>query len=206
MAAVTRLGLYGGSRSPYGSFAGKSANVTVPDVTGLSQEDAETALTDEGLVLGDVTEANSNVVASGLVISQDPAADEVVSPGSAVAIVVSLGAEAVSGGWIPKKRKPQKPDWQKRDEERAKFEAVLRNAYAEITGEAPATPVEREITREAIALVAPFVEGGKKRKRPPPAARVDFERLARNAERAAELIELLDRKRDEEEAVTLLLM
>lgn len=97
MAAVTRLGLYGGSRLPYGSFAGKSANVTVPDVTGLSQEDAETALTDEGLVLGTVTEANSNVVATGLVISQDPAADEVVSPGSAVDIVVSLGAGRPDG-------------------------------------------------------------------------------------------------------------
>ena len=29
MAAVTRLGLYGGPRSPYGSFAGKTAQVIV---------------------------------------------------------------------------------------------------------------------------------------------------------------------------------
>ena len=29
MAAVTRLGLYGGSRSPYGSFAGKTPGVPV---------------------------------------------------------------------------------------------------------------------------------------------------------------------------------
>lgn len=32
MAAVTRLGLYGGSRAPYGSFSGKTEQV-VPTVT-----------------------------------------------------------------------------------------------------------------------------------------------------------------------------
>ena len=30
--ATTRLGLYGGPRSPYGSFAGKTLEVAVPDV------------------------------------------------------------------------------------------------------------------------------------------------------------------------------
>ena len=30
--ATTRLGLYGGPRSPYGSFAGKTPEIAVPDV------------------------------------------------------------------------------------------------------------------------------------------------------------------------------
>lgn len=30
--ATTRLGLYGGPRSPYGAFAGKTLEVVVPDV------------------------------------------------------------------------------------------------------------------------------------------------------------------------------
>ena len=33
MAAVTRLGLYGGPRAPYGSFAGRTTNVVVEETT-----------------------------------------------------------------------------------------------------------------------------------------------------------------------------
>ena len=74
--------------------------ISVPDVTGLSQEDAETALIAEGLILGTVTEAYSDVVTTGLVISQDPVEGALISPGSAVAIVVSLGVLSSGGVFL----------------------------------------------------------------------------------------------------------
>ena len=66
-------------------------SVAVPDVTGLTQGAAETALVAAGLVLGDVTTANSCTVDEDLVISQDPAAGEDVDAGSTVDLVISLG-------------------------------------------------------------------------------------------------------------------
>ena len=104
---------------------GKPVTVTVPDVTGLSQADAEAALIAEGLVLGTVTEATSNVVAAGLVISQDPEAGAIASPGFAVGIVVSLGP--VRGGGSDKRRrkerKHQLPPQHHVDPERARIYA-----------------------------------------------------------------------------------
>ena len=64
----------------------------VPDVTGLTEAAAGTALAARGLVTGVVTTANSNTVPAGHVISQAPVADTVVARGSAVDLVVSLGA------------------------------------------------------------------------------------------------------------------
>lgn len=76
------------------------SDVAVPNIVGLSESAADTALTDAGLVSGTVTYANSDAVASGLVISQDPAAGSNVTTGSSVDYVVSLGAAdaALTGG------------------------------------------------------------------------------------------------------------
>ena len=68
------------------------APVAVPNVVGLSQAAAETAITGAGLTVGTVTNQNSDTVPSGDVISQSPAAGASVAPGSAVALVVSSGA------------------------------------------------------------------------------------------------------------------
>jgi len=70
------------------------ATVNVPDVTGKTQSEAETALKNVGLVLGTVTTGYSNTVSKDLVISQDPAASTTVSSGSAVAVAISLGPSA----------------------------------------------------------------------------------------------------------------
>jgi serine/threonine-protein kinase len=69
--------------------------VKVPNVVGQTQERATTALTDQGLVLGDVKEEFSDSVKKGVVISSSPAADQEVEKGSTVDLVVSKGKETV---------------------------------------------------------------------------------------------------------------
>ena len=68
-----------------------AAMVNVPSVVGDTQPAATTAILGAGLVLGIVTNASSNTVPSGDVISENPAAATSVTPGSAVNIVVSTG-------------------------------------------------------------------------------------------------------------------
>ena len=70
--------------------------VAVPDVVGLPQADAETAILAVNLTVGTITIANSDTVPEGNVISQDPAAGTEVAEGSSVDLVVSLGPPAVT--------------------------------------------------------------------------------------------------------------
>ncbi len=65
--------------------------VQVPDLAGLTRDTASEALAGAGLVLGDVTETRSSTVPAGQVVSQVPGAGSTVAPGTAVAIVVSMG-------------------------------------------------------------------------------------------------------------------
>ncbi|MFO7974672.1 MAG: C45 family autoproteolytic acyltransferase/hydrolase [Candidatus Hydrogenedentota bacterium] len=71
-------------------------SVEVPDVVGMTEAEAETALTDVGLGVGNVTDEYSDTVAEGEVISQSPEAGADVLWGSAVDLVVSLGPEPVT--------------------------------------------------------------------------------------------------------------
>jgi serine/threonine-protein kinase len=66
--------------------------VTVPDLSALSQADATNQLTAAGLKLGQVSQGYSSTVAAGSVISQNPLAGQKVDKGSSVDIVVSQGA------------------------------------------------------------------------------------------------------------------
>ncbi len=70
-----------------------SLGAAVPNVVGLAQAAAQAAITTAGLTVGTVTTATSPTVAIGAVISQNPTAGNNVAPGSAVALVVSLGAQ-----------------------------------------------------------------------------------------------------------------
>jgi beta-lactam-binding protein with PASTA domain len=72
------------------------APALVPDVVGLSQQDAGTALSAAGFSLGSVTQSPSTTVPSGTVISQNPAAGASAAAGSAVALVVSSGLPTVT--------------------------------------------------------------------------------------------------------------
>jgi beta-lactam-binding protein with PASTA domain len=70
------------------------ANVTVPDVVNQTQAAATAAITGLGLTAG-ISTANSPTILSGNVISQNPLANASVAPGSAVALVISLGPAVV---------------------------------------------------------------------------------------------------------------
>lgn len=67
------------------------ALVAVPDVVGLTQTSASSAISDAGLVVGTVTLACSRTVVAGIVISESPVAGTLVAEGSAVDLVVSRG-------------------------------------------------------------------------------------------------------------------
>jgi|CXWL01.1.fsa_nt_gi beta-lactam-binding protein with PASTA domain len=76
--------------------SGVNSAVTVPSVVNLSQADATAAITGAGLIVGTVTTATSSIVASGLVISQNPASGTNVNSGSAVDLVVSSGPTLIT--------------------------------------------------------------------------------------------------------------
>jgi len=67
--------------------------VTVPNVEKLTQDDATTAITAAKLKVGTSTQQTSTTVASGIVISQDPANGSSVAEGSAVNLVISSGPQ-----------------------------------------------------------------------------------------------------------------
>jgi serine/threonine-protein kinase len=68
----------------------------VPNVVGSTQATASTAITGAGLVVGTVTMQSSATVASGLVISESPAAATKVNKNSAVNLVVSSGTPVIT--------------------------------------------------------------------------------------------------------------
>jgi len=68
-----------------------SEPVTVPNVIGLSQVAAQSAITAAGLTVGTVATEFSDAVPQGNVIDQSPPADKRIAEGSLVGIVVSLG-------------------------------------------------------------------------------------------------------------------
>ena len=70
--------------------------VTAPDVAGMTQSAAESALTGARLVLGEVAEDYSDTVEAGLVISQDPIAGEPVAPGTTVDLIISKGPQPLT--------------------------------------------------------------------------------------------------------------
>ena len=65
--------------------------VTVPDVKGLAQDAATTAITGAKLIVGTVTQQSDNTVATGKVTSQDPASGSSAAQGSPVNLVISSG-------------------------------------------------------------------------------------------------------------------
>src|SRR5262249_60740482 len=72
------------------------AKVAVPNVEGLTQDAATTAITGAKLKVGTVTQQASNTVASGNVINQDPESGSSVAEGSPVKLVISSGPQMVA--------------------------------------------------------------------------------------------------------------
>jgi beta-lactam-binding protein with PASTA domain/tRNA A-37 threonylcarbamoyl transferase component Bud32 len=71
------------------------APVEVPDVVGLSVEEARDVLRDEGLRIGDVTFQPNDEVDEGEVVDQFPRASEEVETGTPIDLVVSSGPEEI---------------------------------------------------------------------------------------------------------------
>jgi serine/threonine-protein kinase len=69
--------------------------VAVPDVVGLAQADARTALTDEGLKVA-TTQKPSTTVPPGNVVSESPAAGAKVDPGATVTLVIAQAPPQVA--------------------------------------------------------------------------------------------------------------
>jgi len=69
---------------------------TVPDLTGKTQAEAQTALVASGLTLGNVSTEHSDTVAEGQIIRQTPLSGTTAISGSAVAVVLSQGPQNVS--------------------------------------------------------------------------------------------------------------
>src|SRR5215472_4673774 len=65
--------------------------VPVPNLDGLTQDAATTAVTEAKLKVGTITQQASNTVVAGNVVSQDPANGGSLLPGSAVNLVISSG-------------------------------------------------------------------------------------------------------------------
>jgi len=70
--------------------------VTVPNVEGLTQDAATAAITGAKLIVGTITQQAGDTVATGKVISQDPASGSSVAQGSPVNLVISSGPQMVT--------------------------------------------------------------------------------------------------------------
>lgn len=70
--------------------------VQVPSLTGMTKDEASSALSAAKLTLGNVTSSYSDSVESGKVISQSPSTGQYIDPGTAVNIVISKGKETAT--------------------------------------------------------------------------------------------------------------
>ena len=75
-------------------FSSGNSEITVPDVTGMSLDQAKRKLDKAGLKVGRVTNSSGNSATSGTVVSTSPEAGESVEEGSAVDIKVSGGSDS----------------------------------------------------------------------------------------------------------------
>lgn len=90
----------GGTKAPKGSKivitisnGSEKKEVEVPNLGGLTEAQARDSLTSKKLVAGNVTHANSDSVAAGMVISQNPSRGTKATEGDSVDFVISDGPE-----------------------------------------------------------------------------------------------------------------
>jgi beta-lactam-binding protein with PASTA domain len=126
--------------------------VAVPDVAGLSLDEARAAIREAGLVVGQVLEEPSDEVPEGEVIRTDPAVGEELPEGRRVDIVVSSGREVVRVRPVAGLSAGE-AEFRLRDQG---FEVLVVNEFSDTVGEglvigqqpAPSTelPVGEEVT------------------------------------------------------------
>lgn len=78
------------------SFTRQGSETPVPEVTGLSEREAERVLASEDLRLSKVSEQWSADIPRGFIAAQDPPAGGMVKRGRRISVVVSLGAQGTS--------------------------------------------------------------------------------------------------------------
>ena len=74
--------------------AGKE-QILMPDLTGLTEQEATLRITEAKLFLGTITRADSATIAQNLIISSDPAANTSIPAGSTINLVISTGSVIV---------------------------------------------------------------------------------------------------------------
>jgi hypothetical protein len=103
------------------------------------------------------------------------------------------------GGWLSREQIRDEEEFQRARKKREKeLEEEIRLAYARLH-ESPAE------AREAIEIVAPYVEGKRPKKALPAPSRVDFQALSRNVKAAEKLLALYEDQQDDEEAALIVL-
>jgi serine/threonine-protein kinase len=93
LVAILVLALGIGIAAALGAFGG--GTVAVPTVLGMTEQEASTTITSQGLIVGNVTTENSEEYELGQVMRQDPVAGGRVKKGSAINLVISAGIEQV---------------------------------------------------------------------------------------------------------------
>jgi beta-lactam-binding protein with PASTA domain len=73
-----------------------SPPITVPDVTGLARQTAETRITKQGLIVGAISHAFSDTVVLDSVVSQTPSAGSIAPLNAPVDLTLSLGVQMVT--------------------------------------------------------------------------------------------------------------
>ncbi len=76
-------------------FPAGANTVTVPNLKAKTVEEASTALTSVGLILGEEIPQADNNVPKGEIIGQDPASGELLEVGQAVNVIVSAGKDQI---------------------------------------------------------------------------------------------------------------
>ncbi len=74
----------------------ENSNIKVPDLVGLSTEEALAKLVEAGLTIGQTTSVSSDTVAKDLICQQSKKAGDYVEKGTAIDVAISLGENAVS--------------------------------------------------------------------------------------------------------------
>ena len=75
------------------TIAEAPSTAAVPNLTGLSPQEAEAVLSESGLALGQQSEAPSDTIPVGLILGQDIRAGAEVARGAEVGVTISLGPE-----------------------------------------------------------------------------------------------------------------
>lgn len=180
------------------------APVAVPNVVGETQAAATTDITNAGLVLGTVTSQYSDSVAAGLVISQLPTAGTLVSLGSSVSIVLSLGPQPVdadqpSGGWLfrnlyeaeKRRREAERRRRKELEEETERIEAEVDREIARAE-RAIERNEQREAELERLREISAHLDAAQAEEAYGERVAASLERAVRQGNRAA--LEALDRQ------------